>query len=85
VIVTAGSGASILRLPWTLLMLFAGGHISFLPALVWCLLLGTLASVLAVVRAKRSSESEPTAPRTRGPITYAGPGSLGGTESTLSR
>jgi hypothetical protein len=85
VIATAGGGASILRLPWTLLILLAGGHVGFVASLRWCLMLGTLASVLAVVRAKRSIEGDEEVPRTRGPATYAGPGSLGGTESALGR
>jgi hypothetical protein len=50
-------------------------------------MLACLAGLLIVLRTRRrvhaTSESEPL--RTRGPVTYAGPGSLGGTESALRR
>lgn len=55
------------------------------------LLAGVLAAFVGVVRAlagrrRLARDSGPTAPiLTRGPVTYAGPGSLGGTESALRR
>jgi Peptidase family M28 len=70
-------------------LLFAVGGAPGLPALViWCLLLGCLACVLAVVRSQGlfgGREPPEVKPAIRGPITYAGPGSLGGTESALRR
>ena len=57
----------------------------FVPAvLAWCVGLGVLGDVLAILgyRARHAPE-EP--PRTRGPASYAGPGSLGGTQSALRR
>lgn len=77
-----------LELPWTVLLLVAGGALG-LPALAaWCLLLGCLTCVVSVVRSRESlAGPRPHAdvPRTRGPGSYAGPGSLGGTESALRR
>jgi hypothetical protein len=52
---------------------------------MWCLLLGCLASTLAIVWARGKAEPAPAEPTTRGPMTYAGPGSLGGTKSALRR
>jgi hypothetical protein len=56
------------------------------------LLAGLLAALAGVVRVlfargriARAGDSDGTAIRTRGPVTYAGPGSLGGTESALRR
>jgi hypothetical protein len=49
-------------------------------------MLGCLASVVAIVGSKDlfHIEDEPQErPTIRGPLTYAGPGSLGGTESAL--
>ena len=77
-----------LDLAWTVLLFAAGGALG-LPALAaWCLLAGTLACALAVVRARGAlggAEPPEPGPRIRGPVTYAGPGSLGGTESALRR
>lgn len=72
---------------WSLWLLFAGGHVS-LPAVgIAATLLGCLASVLAILHARertgKSSIEQPL--QTRGPMSYAGPGSLGGTESALRR
>jgi hypothetical protein len=36
-------------------------------------------------RRRVAANAEPEQLRTRGPVTYAGPGSLGGTESALKR
>jgi hypothetical protein len=50
-------------------------------------MLACLAGLLIVMRTRRrvQSAAEPEPLRTRGPISYAGPGSLGGTESALRR
>jgi hypothetical protein len=50
-------------------------------------LLGLFGSTLAIVLARgRGGEPEPPrGPRLRGPSGYAGPGSLGGTESAIRR
>jgi hypothetical protein len=76
-----------LDLVWLAYLITAGGHISPLAALVLSLLAGCLCGVVAVVRTRRRvvKEEEPEPIRTRGPLGYAGPGSLGGTESALRR
>jgi hypothetical protein len=49
-------------------------------------LLAALAGLVRVIVARRGEEtSAAPAIRTRGPLSYAGPGSLGGTESALRR
>ncbi len=77
-----------LDLVWTALLLAAGGALG-LPALAaWCVLAGCLVCVVSVVRARPAPGAErppEPGPRIRGPVTYAGPGSLGGTESALRR
>ena len=76
-----------LDLAWLAVIITAGGHVSPLAALFLSVLAGTFVGVVAVVRTRRrvTREAEPDPIRTRGPIGYAGPGSLGGTESALKR
>jgi hypothetical protein len=76
-----------LDLAWLAFLITAGGHISPLAALVLSVLAGCLCGVVAVVRTRRRvvKHDEPEPIRTRGPLGYAGPGSLGGTESALRR
>jgi len=72
------------ELAWMFLMLVAGGGVGLGALLVWSLLGGCLLSVLSILRRKpRRERPEPAA--SRGPLSYAGPGSLGGTESALRR
>jgi len=72
---------------WYVLLLVLGGHVSLPAALLGCVLAGVLTSLLSVLRAVRSRGAEvgPQRPSVRGPATYAGPGSLGGTSSALPR
>ncbi len=74
-------------LAWNGLLLVAGGHLSVIAGLEWSLLLGCVACVIpmALRAVPRRSKAEPAPVTVRGPITYAGPGSLGGTESALRR
>jgi hypothetical protein len=75
---------------WTALLLLAGGHVGVGTAILWSLALGCGAG--AVLLAVAPSQP-PAAPQLadglevtiRGPLSYAGPGSLGGTESALRR
>ena len=80
----------------TALLLFAGGRIGIAGAVLWSLAGGCLAAALLLALAPPREqppsslgpddggvEYEP-AP-IRGPVSYAGPGSLGGTESALRR
>ncbi|HEY2637507.1 MAG TPA: hypothetical protein VGI54_08985, partial [Solirubrobacteraceae bacterium] len=78
-------GLGPLDLARTGLLAVAGGAVAPLAALAWCAVLGAFGSVLAITVVARP-DAEAVAPVTvRGPRTYAGPGSLGGTESALRR
>jgi hypothetical protein len=68
----------------------AGAQVGVLTALLWSVALGCLLALLAHVlapaaAADRARRPEPIEISTRGPLGYAGPGSLGGTESALRR
>jgi hypothetical protein len=67
---------------WTLLV--AGGHIPIGSWVLWSLLWGcAVAAALVAIRRRRPQDDEPEEITVRGPVTYAGPGSLGGTGSAL--
>lgn len=70
-------------------LLLAGGQVSLLATLLWSLALGCLLAVLLLGRSQAplrvEGADEPDRILTRGPLSYAGPGSLGGTESALRR
>jgi len=72
---------------WLVALATANGHISIAAAVVVSLFLACLAGLMVVlrVRHKAAAAAEPERLRTRGPAGYAGPGSLGGTESALRR
>jgi hypothetical protein len=72
---------------WMALLSAASGQLSLAVAIVVGGLLACLAGLLTIMRARHrvQANAEPDPVRTRGPITYAGPGSLGGTESALRR
>jgi peptidase M28-like protein len=82
-------GIGLLDAPWMALLLVAGGHVGVLGAVLWSIALGCAAAAVML------SVAAPSAPRRvrpddleitiRGPMSYAGPGSLGGTESALRR
>jgi hypothetical protein len=79
-------GLGPVELAWMGLLGVAGGGIGLIAALGWALVLGCACAVLAIVL--RTAGGGPAAERAitvRGPRTYAGPGSLGGTESALRR
>jgi hypothetical protein len=78
------------QLLWMALLLFAGGHIGVLAALLWSVALGcaTATALLAVTPSASAvgpGADEPSDVTIRGPLSYAGPGSLGGTQSALRR
>ncbi len=74
------------ELIWAAALLVAGHAVSLLAALEWCLVLGCLVSAATLVlAAARRPKAQPAAITVRGPINYAGPGSLGGTKSALRR
>jgi len=76
-----------LSLGWLLVLVTADGHVSPATALGIALWLSCLAGLVKVLRVRTKAEAatEPEKLRTRGPAGYAGPGSLGGTESALRR
>ena len=68
------------------MLLLAGGGVGVVAALEWSVVLGCTFSVVAIaVQAARQPQPEDAPVTIRGPVTYAGPGSLGGTESALRR
>jgi len=75
---------------WTALLLLAGGHVGLGGAILWSLALGsaaaaTLLAVSPMLPAAGPGPGEQVEVTIRGPLSYAGPGSLGGTESALRR
>jgi hypothetical protein len=77
--------------PWgvaqSAVLLLAGGQVSLLWAALWSAVLGCLLAMTLLIGGSRAGEdrSGPELERItiRGPLSYAGPGSLGGTESAL--
>ena len=69
------------------LLATAGGHVTAWAALAAGALTGAFLLLVRVLAARRHVDraAPPAKPQTRGPRTYAGPGSLGGTESALRR
>jgi hypothetical protein len=84
-----------IALAWMGVLLVSGGHVSIVSLLLWSAVAGTaLAALVAALHTSGAQSSarggrggpiggEPV--RSRGPIGYAGPGSLGGTDSALRR
>jgi hypothetical protein len=71
---------------WNGVLMIARGQIAPAAAVLWSLALGCFAGMLVlVVRTPKRERPEPTAITVRGPRSYAGPGSLGGTRSALRR
>ena len=75
---------------WGALQLVAGGHVSLPGALLWSITCGCAAGALLLALRPApeligGSSGEGGQGTIRGPLSYAGPGSLGGTESALRR
>ena len=71
---------------WAATLLIAGHVVTPLEVLQWSVFLGcvvTAAGILVVLARQPRPEEVPVT--VRGPVTYAGPGSLGGTKSALRR
>jgi hypothetical protein len=68
---------------WSGLLMIAGGSVGLVAAIEWSVALGCVvcAAALAMHRAEPQLDDQPVT--IRGPVTYAGPGSLGGTDSAL--
>jgi hypothetical protein len=78
------------RVAWMAVLLLAGGHVGVPAALMWSIALGCAAAAVMLsvtVRPPLSGPGEEDFEEItiRGPLTYAGPGSLGGTQSALRR
>jgi hypothetical protein len=78
------------QIAWYALLLLAGGQIGVPAALLWSLAGGcAVATTLLAISAPTAEDSGigggGAEARIRGPLSYAGPGSLGGTESALRR
>jgi hypothetical protein len=79
-------GLGPLSAAWSWILLIAGGGLGFLYVLESSVFLGCVISVIAIaIRAAGKDRPEPVPVTIRGPVTYAGPGSLGGTKSALHR
>jgi hypothetical protein len=78
------TGASLPVLPWTLLLLVAGGQLGPLSLLALCVLGACAAGALRLALRPPAQDAAPApAQSVRGPLGYAGPGSLGGTDSAM--
>jgi hypothetical protein len=75
-----------LELAWAAVLMLAGHAVGLVAVLEWSLFLGCGVVVTSVlVLAARQPRPETVPVTVRGPVSYAGPGSLGGTESALRR
>lgn len=84
--VAATFGLDPLQLAWTALLSVAGGLASPLSWVLWCLAAGAVGAGLAIAWRGRAHAGDESVDITmRGPVSYAGPGSLGGVESALRR
>ncbi len=71
---------------WAAVLAVAGGHVSVLGALALALLAGCATATALHGLARRRDELDGRPDVTvRGPVTYAGPGALGGVDSALKR
>jgi hypothetical protein len=70
---------------WYGFLLVTGHHVGLYSVLVGSVLLVCFAAAVRIAAARRPPGREPEASTVRGPGGYAGPGSLGGTESALWR
>jgi Peptidase family M28 len=79
-------GLGPIGLAWNAVLLIAGGHVSALAAVEWSVVVGCALSLILIgARSPRNAPAEERPVTIRGPVTYAGPGSLGGTKSALRR
>jgi hypothetical protein len=78
------------RAAWEAVLLVAGGHVGLGSALLWsvafgCTVAAGLVAALGPSEPALVAVDERVEITIRGPLSYAGPGSLGGTESALRR
>jgi hypothetical protein len=71
---------------WNAVLMLAGGDFSVTAALEWSIVLGCVVSLaLMIVRVARQPRPAEMPITVRGPISYAGPGSIGETKSAIRR
>jgi hypothetical protein len=70
---------------WYGFLLVTGHHVGLYTAILGAVLLACFAAAVRIASARRPERREPESSSVRGPGGYAGPGSLGGTESALWR
>lgn len=71
---------------WSTVLMLAAGTVGTLAAVEWSVVAACAISVAVVIaRTARRRAPEALPVTTRGPVSYAGPGSLGGTKSALRR
>jgi hypothetical protein len=71
---------------WEAVLALAGGHVGLPAAALWSLGFGCVVAAALVALTPAAAGMGDGAPvAIRGPLSYAGPGSLGGTESALRR
>jgi hypothetical protein len=70
---------------WWAVLALAGGQGGVVAWALWSLAAGCAALALALAARRPAPPPAPAGVTVRGPLTYAGPGSLGGTESALRR
>jgi hypothetical protein len=79
-----GMGPASLAL--TGVMMVAGGKLGLVQMIEWCVMAGCSATVATIgIRLLRRERPQDVPVTVRGPVTYAGPGSLGGTKSAIRR
>ena len=72
------------EVPWFWMLAVAGGAVSLPALLAWSLGAGLVTAALTLA-ARRQPDAGDKAVTVRGPLSYAGPGSLGGTDSARRR
>ena len=79
-------GLGVAPAAWNAVLMLAGGDYSAMAALLWSIVLGCVVSlVLMMVRIARQARPADAPVTIRGPVTYAGPGSIGSTRPTIRR
>jgi hypothetical protein len=73
------------ELLWAGVLLVGGGHVGPLTWLLWSVVGACFVAAAAIALRSRGDEGPEREVTVRGPVGYAGPGSLGGTESALRR
>ena len=84
----AAFGLGLIDTAWFGLLVVAGGHASPLSWVLWSIVASCVAGAVTIAWRGRARVEPPGGPgqiTVRGPVTYAGPGSLGGVESSLRR